>query len=153
MEYTEGSIGRIFAVRLHDGEPVYRAIEELARRENVASALVTIVGGAKKATVVTGPKSPAGPIEPILQSFDDAREMVGVGTIHTSDEGPRLHLHAGFGRDRTTLVGCPRCGLDTYLVLEVFIIEVAGLDAARVLDPASGFKLLTMPGGKRIELD
>jgi len=151
MEYSQGSIGRAFAARLHEGEPVYPAIEEMARREGIESAFVLVVGGAGKACVVTGPKSRVGPIEPRLQDFDDAREMVGVGTIHPSDEGPKLHLHAAFGRDETALVGCPRYGLDAYLVLEVFVLEVTGLGAVRAEDPASGLKLLILPHGKTIE--
>lgn len=150
MDYTEGSIGRVFAARLQDGEPVYDAIEELARREQVPSAFVLILGGAKSAVVVTGPRSTSGPVEPLLREFDDAREVVGVGTIHPSDEGPKLHLHAGFGREAETLVGCPRYGLNTYLVLEVLIVELQGLDAARKLDPESGLKLLAFVSPKTI---
>lgn len=153
MEYAEGSIGRVFALRLRDGEPVYDAIEAVARREAVESAFVLVVGGARSATVVTGPKSRSGPVEPRLKKFDDAREVLGVGTIYPSDEGPQLHLHAGFGRDGEVLVGCPRYGLTTYLVLEVLIVELKGLEAVRKLDPASGLKLLTFLSPRTIRPD
>jgi predicted DNA-binding protein with PD1-like motif len=142
MEYAQGTLGRVFAVRLYDGEPVYQAIEDLAAREGVDSAAVLLVGGAARARIVTGPKETEGPLEPIIREFDDAREMVGVGTLHRDEEGPRLHLHAGFGRDDTALVGCPRVHLEAFLVLEAFIIEVNGLDAKRALEPESGLKLL-----------
>jgi predicted DNA-binding protein with PD1-like motif len=142
MEYTQGTLGRVFAARLHDGEPVYQAIEDIASREGIQSAAVFIMGGAARARIVTGPKDTEGPLEPIIKEFDDAREMVGVGTLHRDDEGPKLHLHAGFGREDSALVGCPRVSLETYLVLEVFIMEVNGLDAERALDPESGLKLL-----------
>jgi predicted DNA-binding protein with PD1-like motif len=142
MQYAEGTIGRVFAARLEDNEPVYASIEGLARRENVASAFVLLLGGARSAKMVTGPKQPSGPVEPIVRQFDDAREMVGVGTIHPSDQGPTLHLHAGFGRESKVLVGCPGLGLNAYLVVEVLIVELLGLDAARLLDPESGLKLL-----------
>lgn len=152
MDYVQGSIGRVFVARLHDGEPVYDGIEELAGREEVASGVVLIVGGARRAQVVTGPKSTSGPVEPIVREFDDAREMVAVGTLHPSDEGPKLHLHAGFGREEETLVGCPRLGLDTYLVLEVTILEIEGLEAERALDPESGLKLLQFAAPRTIKL-
>jgi predicted DNA-binding protein with PD1-like motif len=142
MEYAQGTLGRVFAARLHDGEPVYQAIEDLAEREGVESAAVFLVGGAARGKIVTGPKDTEGPLEPIIQEFDDTREMMGVGTLHRDDEGPSLHLHAGFGREDSALVGCPRVNLEVFLVLEVFIIEVKGLDAERALDPVSGLRLL-----------
>lgn len=152
MEYTSGTIGRVFAARFTDGEPVYAGIEEIARREKVASAIVLAVGGARRGRAVVGPKQTTGPIEPMIAAFDDARELLAVGTIHPADGKPALHLHAGIGRGGETIVGCPREGLDAFLVLEVFIIEVAGLDAARKLDPASGLKLLTFAAGTKVPL-
>jgi predicted DNA-binding protein with PD1-like motif len=150
MDYAQGSIGRVFAARLRDGEEPYAAIEELAAAERIGSGIVVLIGGARSARVVTGPKDPSGPVEPELREFDDAREMIGVGTIYPSDDGPKLHLHAGFGRGDEALVGCPRYGLAAYLVLEAFIIEVAGLSATRALDPQSGLKLLTFLSPKTI---
>jgi predicted DNA-binding protein with PD1-like motif len=150
MDYAQGSIGRIFAARLHDGEEPYAAIEELAALEGVGSALVLLVGGARSARVVTGPKEPTGPVEPVLREFDDAREVLGVGTICPSDEGPKLHLHAGFGRGDQALVGCPRYGLQTYLVMEAVVIEMSGLNASREPDPQSGLKLLAFLSPKTI---
>ena len=152
MDYAQGRMGRVFVARLQDGEPVYEAIEALARREEVGSAVVLILGGAGRAKVVTGPKATDGPIEPIVRSFDDAREMIAVGTIHPSDEGPQLHLHAGFGREDTALVGCPRLGLDAYLVQEATIIEIEGFEAERALDPESGLKLLSFALPQSIHL-
>ena len=152
MDYAEGRMGRVFAARLHHGEPVYQAIEKLCMQENVRSGLAVLLGGAKRATVVTGPKSTSGPIEPRLQEFDDAREMIALGTVYDSDEGPKLHLHAGFGRDDEALVGCPRYGLDTYLIVEAFIVEVTGIDARRLPDPATGLRLLAFGEARRVEL-
>jgi len=152
VEYVEGNLGRVFTARLRDGEPVYESIEELARQEGVASALVLILGGARSAGVVTGPKSTTGPVEPIIREFDDAREVYGTGTIYPSDEGPKLHLHAGFGRESEATIGCPRYGLETYLVLEVVVLELTGLDAGRRLDPQSGLKLLSFATPKTIHV-
>ncbi len=71
MQYSEGSIGRVFTARLSDGEPVYEAIEEMARREQIESAFVLVIGGAKSATVVTGPKETSGPVEPLIGKLRD----------------------------------------------------------------------------------
>jgi predicted DNA-binding protein with PD1-like motif len=142
MDYSVGKIGRVFAARFQDGEAVYPGIEELARREGVSSAIVLAVGGARRGAVVVGPKDPHGAIDPIVRRFDDAREMLAFGTIFPADGKPALHMHGAIGRGDETIVGCPRQGLDAFLVLEVFIIEVEGLDAQRALDPESGLRLL-----------
>jgi len=153
MEYTSGSIGRVFAARFRDGEDVYAGIEAIARREEIASAVVLAVGGARRGPVVVGPRETTGRIEPMLREFDDARELVAVGTIHPADGRPSLHLHAGIGRGDEALVGCPRLGLETFLVLEVFILEVAALDADRRVDPSSGLKLLAFADAVKVDLD
>lgn len=104
--------------------------------------MVVAVGGVRKAKIVVGPKSPAGKIEPMFREFDDAREIVGTGTIFWDDEGPKMHIHMGFGRGDSVLVGCPRGGASTFCILEVVIIEIEGIEAERRLDPKLGLKLL-----------
>ncbi len=152
MEYTKGRIGRVFALRFRDGEAVYAGVQEVARREKIDSGVVVAVGGARRGRVVVGPRRTEGPIEPMLAEFDDARELVGVGTLHLADGEPSLHLHAATGRGGETLVGCPREGLDAFLILEVFIIEVTGLGASRRVDPASGLRLLALDNPVHVEI-
>ena len=41
-------------------------------------------------------------------------------------------------------MGCPRGGADVFLVLEVTIIEIEGIKAARTLDEDSKIKLLKL---------
>ena len=53
-----------------------------------------------------------------------------------------MHLHASMGRGDNHIVGCPRGGASIFLILEVTIIEIEGIDAERKTDPASGFELL-----------
>jgi predicted DNA-binding protein with PD1-like motif len=152
MEYTTGSIGRVFAARFHDGEGVYTGIEEIARLEKIESAMVFALGGARRGRVVVGPKETTGPIEPMTRQFDDARELVGVGTIHPDGGEPSLHFHAAVGRCDEAIVGCPREGLDAFLVLEVVIIELTGLSAERRLDPDSGLRLLAFAGARHVDV-
>ncbi len=146
MDYTQGSLGRVFVARLEDGESVYEAVEEIAGKENISSAAVLAVGGMRTGGVVTGPENPTGKIVPHIEEFDDARELVGVGTVFPADGEPTLHFHAGIGRGDSALVGCPREGMSVFLVLEVVIIELVGVKADRALDEASGFKLLKILG-------
>lgn len=152
MEYTSGRIGRVFAARFHDGEGVYAGIEEIARREKIESAIAFVLGGARRGRVVVGPRRADGPIEPMIAEFDDAREIVGVGTLHLAEGEPSLHLHGAIGRGGETIVGCPREALNVFLVLEVFLIEVTGLGASRQLDPASGLRLLSLVNPTRVDI-
>ena len=145
MQYTQGNLGRVFVARLHEGESVYAAVEEIAIREQVPSAVVFAIGGMRRGKVVTGPEDPHGPIVPHVEAFDDARELVGIGTLFPRDGHPALHFHAGLGRGREALVGCPREGMAVFLVLEVVIIEMLDLTAERVPD-ADGLHLLKVLG-------
>jgi len=142
MDYTQGTLGRVFVARLHDGESVYDAVEEMARREHVSAAAVLAVGGMRRGKVVTGPESPTGKIVPHYEEFDDARELVGVGTVFLQEGAPSLHFHAGIGRGDAALVGCPRAGMAVFLVLEVVMIELLGLAAERVMEEEAGLRLL-----------
>ena len=146
MDYTEGRLGRVFVARLEDGESVYEVVEEIASKESISAAAVLAIGGMRKGKVVTGPQNTTGKVVPHYEEFDDARELVGVGTVFQSEGKPMLHFHAGIGRRDTALVGCPRAGMAVYLVLEVVIIEFVGLQADTALDEASGLTLLRMLG-------
>ncbi len=142
MRYATASLGRVFVARLEDGESIYTTVEDIARKEGLSSAFVLAVGGMRKGKVVTGPQQPTGPIVPHYEEFDDARELVGVGTLFPQDGNPSLHFHAGIGRRDTALVGCPRAGMSVFLVLEVIIVELLGVNAERVMDEGSGLRLL-----------
>jgi predicted DNA-binding protein with PD1-like motif len=146
MEYTQGTLGRVFVARLKDGESVYDAVHEIASREDIQSAAVMAVGGMRSGKVVTGPQNTTGKVVPHFEEFDDAREMVGFGTLFKQEGKPMLHMHAGIGRGDGALVGCPRGAMSVYLVLEVVIIELVGINATRELDPEYGVHLLSVLG-------
>jgi predicted DNA-binding protein with PD1-like motif len=142
MEYAVGKTGRIIAVRLFEGEELYESIERVAKKERIKSAAVLITGGFRAAKVVVGPKREKPKIVPNFKEYKGAGEVLGVGTIYCDDEGPKLHIHTAIGRGGKQIVGCPRGGAKIFLVLEVTIIEITGIKAARKLDKQSGFKLL-----------
>ncbi len=145
MDYQLGKVGRVIVARGFDGEDVYQQIESIAEKEKIRCGTVLLLGGLRSAKVVVGPKSPTGPIEPQFTEFDDAREIVGVGTIFPDDRGrPKMHLHAGIGRGAEAIVGCPRGGATVFCVLEVVITEIEDVDASRRMDPQLGLKVLTL---------
>ena len=143
MEYAVGRTGRVVAARLFEGEELYESIESIAEKEKIKCAAVLITGGIRKADVVVGPKTEKPKIEANFIKFEGPGETFGVGTIYCDDTGKgKLHLHAGLGRGNNHIVGCPRGGASIFLVLEVTIIEIEGINAERQTDAASGFKLL-----------
>jgi uncharacterized protein len=142
MEYAVGKTGRVIAARLFEGEGLYESIEQIATKEQVRCAAVLITGGFRKADVVVGPKQEKPQIEADFRAFTGPGEALGVGTIYCDDAGPKLHLHAAMGRGGQNLVGCPRGGATTFLILEVTIIEIVGIEAGRKRDPETGWNLL-----------
>ena len=152
MKYSQAGLGRVFVVRLEDGDAVHEAIEELAARERVERAAVLVLGGADEGSrLVVGPRVGRPPegvrVEPMELLLDGVNEMAGVGTLFPGDAGrPVLHLHAAFGRGDRVSAGCIRRGVTTWVIGEAVVIELIGSDAARRVDPATGFELLELGG-------
>jgi predicted DNA-binding protein with PD1-like motif len=144
MEYSVGKTGRIIAARLFEGEDIYESIEAIARAEDIGSAAVLITGGLRKASVVVGPKQEKPKIVGDFRDFVGPGEVLGVGTIYCDEKGPKLHIHTAIGRGDHVIVGCPRGGADTFLVMEVTIIEIKGVKAARKFDETKGLNLLRL---------
>jgi len=144
MEYSVGGVGRVVVARLFEGEDLHGCIEQIARKEGIRCAAVLITGGFRKANIVVGPRQEEPKIEPRFQVFNGPGEALGVGTLYWKDNDPKLHIHTVIGKDGESLVGCPRHDTRTFLILEVTVIEITGIDAARQLDPKSGMNLLRL---------
>ena len=145
MKYSEAKPGRVFVVRLHDGEILHEEIERLAVKEKIRSAWCVAVGGADAGSrLVVGPKDGrASPVVPLQATLDNVHEVAGVGTIFPDEAGaPVLHMHMACGRTTLTTTGCVRAGVKVWQVLEVVIHEITACEALRRADPATGFKLL-----------
>jgi len=144
MEYSVGNVGRVVVVCLSEGDELYECIEGVAAKESIASAAVFITGGIRKADVVVGPKQETPEIVGDFRKFVGPGEVLGVGTIYSDGDQPKMHMHAAMGKGDNVMVGCPRGGANVFLVLEVTIIEIVGTTARRELDEGSGVKLLTV---------
>jgi uncharacterized protein len=144
MKASEGTIGRIFVIRLDDGDPVPACIEKFALEKGLKHAQAIMVGGIADGQVVTGPRyTDVMPPDPVLIPVEGGHEVVGVGFLAPGTDGkPVLHMHAALGRSGRTLTGCLRPGVSTWLVGEVILLEICGVQATRVLDKVSGFSLL-----------
>jgi predicted DNA-binding protein with PD1-like motif len=142
MEYQVGKPGRIIAARLFEGEDIYESIESIAGKENIKAAAVFITGGFRKANVVVGPRQEQPKIVGNFKPFDGPGEVLGIGTIYRDDKQPKLHIHTAIGKENQVMVGCPRGGARTFLILEVTIIEIDEVEAKRKLDESTGLNLL-----------
>ena len=144
MKAGEGQIGRVFVIRLEDGDVIPSCIERFAEEKGVSVGHVILVGGIGGGEVVVGPRrSEERSPEPMLLPIDGAHEVVGVGVIAPNEDGkPVLHIHAALGRSGQTMTGCLRPGVTTWLVGEAILYEIVGVDVARTRDEESGFELL-----------
>ena len=145
MQFTEATIGRIFVLRLHDGDHLPDVLECFAAEKKVDSAFCFLVGGAKEdSRVVVGPdKGDDAAPKAMITSLLGVHEICGVGTIFVDQEGkPKLHMHASFGRNNDSITGCVRMGVNVWRIGEVIMIELAGASARRAKDKATGFEFL-----------
>ena len=145
MQYSQGQIGRVFALRLEHGEPMPETLEAFAAEQGVAGGLAIMVGGADDGSkFVVGPEDGETlPPVPMVNALSGVHEVAAVGTLFPDDEGrPALHMHAAFGRADDTKTGCIRAGIVTWHILEIILLEVTGLQASRRPDATTGFDLL-----------
>ena len=144
MKASEGRIGRVFVVRLEDGDILPDCLERFAAEKSIKVGQVILIGGIGDGEVVVGPRdSGEMPPEAMLLPVDGAHEVVGAGIIAPDEDGkPVLHIHAALGRSGQTMTGCLRPGVTTWLVGEAVIYEILGTNAARLPDKDSGFNLL-----------
>jgi len=144
MKACEGQIGRVFVIRLEDGDVVPECIERFAEENGVFVGHAILVGGIGAGDVVVGPRrSEERTPTPMLLPIDGAHEVVGVGVLAPGEDGkPVLHIHAALGRAGQTMTGCLRYGVTTWLVGEAILYEILGTGVARIKDERSGFELL-----------
>jgi predicted DNA-binding protein with PD1-like motif len=148
MRFSQGSIGRVFILRLEDGDVLNDTLERFACEQGVTRALAFYLGGsAPGSRLVVGPDATRDDtIVPLFHVLAGAHEVLALGTLLPNQDGkPALHMHAAAGREGDATVGCTRAGLETWLVGEVMLLEILGTDARREFDPASGFELLSLP--------
>lgn len=150
MQATEGKVGRIFVIRLEDGDKIPGSLERFAAEKGISVAQVILLGGIGSGQVVAGPRySDIMPPDPMLLPVDGAHEVLGVGLLVPGEDGKSvLHMHAAMGRAGQTLTGCLRPGVETWLVGEVILVEITGIEAVRIMDKKSGFALLECKPGE-----
>ena len=145
MQYSEARQGRVFVVRLEDGDILHEEIERLARKEAINAGAVIVLGGADAGSrLVVGPQEGRSlTICPMEHVLDEVHEVTGVGTIFPDEQGkPVFHAHVAGGRGTAAVAGCIRRGVRVWHVMEAIVTELLETSGKRVLDSQTGFDLL-----------
>ena len=147
MKYTQAEQGRVFILRLEDGEIVHETIENFAREQSITAASLIVIGGAGEGSkLVVGPEDGQTlPITPMTATLDETHEIAGTGTLFPDEDGhPTLHVHMACGRNGKTTTGCIRAGVKVWKVMEVVIFELTGVSATRNFSSELGFRTLAV---------
>ncbi|MFN3466399.1 MAG: PPC domain-containing DNA-binding protein [Candidatus Brocadiales bacterium] len=146
MEYTQCRLGRVFVVRFDHGEDFLKELTGLIKKEDIRAGIIHFLGALERAEVVVGPEKPVVPPTPMWRSFQDGREVVGLGTIFWKDNEPKVHIHSTIGREEKLSLGCIRKEAKIYLTIEATILELEGAKAKRQLDEKTKLDLLELGG-------
>jgi predicted DNA-binding protein with PD1-like motif len=145
MKFSKAQLGRVFVIRLENGEIIHEEIERFARDHGIrAGALIAVGGGDAGSRLIVGPEnSHARPVHPLEHILTSVHEVAGTGTLFPDEDGtPVLHMHMACGHNEKTVTGCIRSGVRVWQILEIVLFELTGCSGQRRLDEESGFKLL-----------
>ena len=145
MKATEARVGRVFVLRLDDGDVIPDCIEQFAVAQKVRVGQVLLLGGVGGGSVVSGPRdSGTMPPDVLRLPVDRAHETLAVGLLVPDESGvPRLHIHGALGRAGNTLTGCLRDGVTTWFAAEAVVNEIVSDAVSRQPDARSGLSLLS----------
>lgn len=146
MQYTEGQLGRVFVVRIDNGEDMLVSLRRFIQEKDIMAGSIIFLGALMSGRMVTGPEEPVIPPTPHFVMFEGGWEVFGVGTIYPGDGGPHIHYHASVGRSGHALTGCLREEAVTYLIVEAVIHEFVGLTARREFDEKTQLHLPVLGG-------
>ncbi len=144
MDYRQGTYGRVFILKFDDKDDLLKEIKQLAGKEKIRAGTIMLLGGMRSCGVVSGPREPVIPPEPVWFNFNDGREVLGFGTLFWQENEPIIHLHGAIGRGSETVTGCIRKDSRVYLVVEAVITEILGIEARKATDANSGLVMLQL---------
>jgi len=138
MEGAQGKPGRVFFLRIDDGEKLIESLESFIQENSISTASVSLVGAVKWVRIVT-PDVEKKPMPDRESAIEKHMEVAGHGNIIES----KPHIHAAFGENG----GNGYCGhlveAEVFVFVEAAIQEIDDISARRVHDPNTGFKKLT----------
>lgn len=144
MQASQGSLGRVFVLRLEDGDRIPDVIEAYAAEQGLRAAVCVLLGGLGGGKLVVGPEDgAAASITPMLAQLTAVHEVAALGTLFVNAAGqPKLHMHCAAGRGDHALAGCVRQGVEVWKIAEAVLLELVDVAMSRKVDPAFGFEVL-----------
>ena len=123
MKYTKATLKRTFIVKFEHGDDFLKELNDLVKKENIKAGLINFIGALETSEMVVGPKENKIPPEPVYKKIDDVRELLGIGTIFWKDDEPKIHLHAGIGREDLVNIGCIRKDSKVFLIILSYVFH------------------------------
>ena len=146
-----GRNGRVVAARIHPDRDVLDAIEEVCLEHGISCGQITTsIGSLKKVAlhyvsrVVPDPK--LGYTTQLLMEGPFSL-LAGQGFVAPGETPDRLnvHYHAVISGERDVIYGGHiEPGTITLTTLDLFIVEIEGIDIVRAVDPNTGVLLTTI---------
>ena len=149
MQAAQGSLGRVFVLRLEDGDVVPDCIEQFAAENAIMGGYCALLGGVGGGRLVVGPSDveedgDMDKIIPMVLPIRGIQEAAAVGTIFADSTGtPKLHMHTTLGRNDKVMTGCVRQGVNIWKIAEAVIFEILDTGLCRKPDPVFGFDILS----------
>jgi len=121
MQAMERKLGRIFQITIEEGEDFFEELNRFITTKNIRAGSVFVFGAMHTVDMISGFRSLEG-YDINRCSFEDRRELVGLGNISWPDRPPAalgdaswdkprpfIHIHmalsGGAGRNEDVLVG------------------------------------------------
>lgn len=143
MKFKEAKLKHIFVIKLDHEDDFQKELTNLCTKKKIKNAFFFCLGALKQAKMVVGPKYAVLPPKPVYKYFNDARELIGIGSVFLENKKPKIHIHTSIGRGNKINLGCIREYAKVYIVMEIFLIEISGFKASRKIDPITSLNLLS----------
>jgi len=142
MEYSVGHTGRVILLKLDENDDVLESLESLASREGIENGIFFVIGSLKEGSLVSGAATEDIPVIPIWHHLKNNHEILGIGNIFQMEGKPKIHMHAALARGDECLVGCLRGKSRVFLLEEIIVFELLGIEAFREKDLRTGLSML-----------
>jgi predicted DNA-binding protein with PD1-like motif len=143
MKHSSGKIKAVHLLKFENNDDFIAETEAFVKKKKVKTAFFIFLGALKKGDIVSGPKKPVIPPVPFWNSFDNAWEVFGVGSVFSGAGGkPQIHIHSSLGKGKRVKMGCVRKNARVFIVIEALMYELSGIKAEKNIDPATGINML-----------
>lgn len=142
MKSREYKIGRVVVAKLEEGDDIIDSVAEVAKKHDIKSGLVNVIGAFKKVTIGYFDLNTK---EYTFKTYDIPVEMTTcMGSVAQKDGKPIVHLHITIGKEDHSLLG-GHLGQPSIISVtgEVFIYEFEPA-IQRATDPKWGLSLMDL---------